>query len=78
MTLWPCASFGFGAQVNPAWPKTPTGTEAPSLFLSNTLFPAVYPESLKKRPQGVSWGQAPPTWQAEHFWPVWRANDGNP
>src|ERR1017187_4373787 len=35
------------AQVIPAWPKMPTGTGAPSLFLSNRLFPAVYPESLK-------------------------------
>lgn len=45
--------------------------------LSKSAFPAVYPESLKKRPQGVSCGQFPPTWHAAQRWPVWRANDGS-
>src|SRR5512143_2240269 len=36
--------------------------------------PAVYPSSLKRRPYGVSCGNA--LWHVEQGWPVWRAKLG--
>ena len=46
-------------------------------LLPHALLPAVYPDTLKNRPQGASLGQLSPTSQAAHFCPFCRANEGD-